>query len=413
MELSFISYAGAGGGEPNLHELRMGERRLLLDCGAGRKPPSQLKRLDRPDLAWISHAHGDHCGALLALKERFPDIPVYSTARTATLLEETLAPRGDQRQIRRVQALTKQIKRLPLNQFYQPPEAPELQLIAFDAGHVPGAAMLGIQYTSRGQTEHILYTGDFCTHDQRSLPGAGVPSLKPLKALIMESILGADKEADQWQSESAQKSFADEVLSHDGPCLIGVASLGEALEVAALLAPAKKIYLEEYLQPILEPDSKHLEGRDHLIFQSRSALQTRLDLGGIVIATGDQYQRGSTAGLLASPLLARHDALLILLNRARKKTGSGLLKNTKAGRKITWYDREVPLQARVSHHLLLNHAPRWQLLAMAELSEPEHLILVHGDTGARFAIKRALQKENFPGSIWVPRSGESLSIHGK
>ncbi len=415
MTVQFISHSGAKAGTPNAHELRGATWRLLFDCGASRRGAAYLEKMERPDAVWISHAHGDHCGGILELLERWPKVRVLATATTAKLLRFALAGgRGGASESARVEALIRRIKRVPWRRFVDLPGVTGARIMALPAGHISGAAMAVVEVDDEGGDpgrRRILYAGDFCTHDQAVVEGAGIPTMadgQGIDALICEAMLATDTEADRvvWADEAQR--LVEVVRQAEGPVLIGVASIGESVEVASVLGRAGlRPMVDDYLKKLFEICGVDEEG---LVFGSRSRMEGRLRADGVVVAPGDQYRRGTAAFQLAGPLVDDPKATLVVLNRARGKTGAGRLLKTDRGDSIKWGARKTKLAARTAYFRLINHAPRWQLQGFIQGVDAATTLLVHGSTGARWALKRSLASDGFEATVEIVEEGELLSI---
>src|SRR5580698_1689346 len=100
MNLTFHGAAGAVTG--SMHELEVGGRRYLLDCGMfqGRRKESERLNRDFPidassiEAVVLSHAHIDHSGRLpLLVKSGFGG-PIYATSASADLCQAMLKDTG-------------------------------------------------------------------------------------------------------------------------------------------------------------------------------------------------------------------------------------------------------------------------------------------------------------------------------
>lgn len=411
MSGKFISHSGAAAGQGNLHELRWEGGRLWLDCGVDIGAQSHLDGLSRPGAVWISHAHADHCGGLLELVSRWPRVPLVATHKTKQLLSFALAD-GGRDASRRAEAVARRVQAVPYNKFRVVPGCEDVELMALRAGHVPGAAMAVV---SLPDGTHVLYTGDFCTHDQPMTTGAGVPRLRGeriIDAVVSEAMLATDQEADRLDWDDEADRLVEAVDTTDGPVLIGVNPIGESVEVAALLARSDvSAMVDEYLRDVFEVCRREFgEGWGRLDFGGRRRMKQRLRGGGVVIAVGDQYQRRSTANHLAKSLVEQSNATLVVLNRARSRTGAGRLVESKHGEVINWSGRSMTRRAKVIAVRLINHAPRWQLEALIRGVAAAKTLLVHGSTGARWALKRSLEKGGFDEPVAVVERGESEEL---
>ncbi len=402
MGVEFISHRGAKAGEANLHELRWSGGHLLLDCGADGASKSVIDGLERPDAVWVSHAHGDHCAGLLQLAARWPRVPLLATETTKRLLGYALAG-GDDTGGRRAEAVAKRVRTVEMKQFRPLPGVNGAELMALPAGHVPGAAMALV----RCEGTVVLYTGDFCTHDQAVVDGAGIPQLgggESIDVLVTEAVLATDEQADRLRWDEEASKLVEAVEKADGPVLIGVGAIGESTEVASLLVGAGvAVMVDEMLREVFEVCAPRLV--DEVSFAGRRRMKQRLDAGGVVIAAGDQFRRTSSAGRLAGRIIDDASATIVVLNRARETTGAGRLVGGARGDQLEWAGRPVVLEAEVVHRRLINHAPRWQLDAVIRGVGAKKTLLVHGTDGARWALKRAVQKAGYNGEVVVGESG--------
>src|ERR1700742_4637826 len=100
MNLTFHGAAGAVTG--SMHELEVGGRRYLLDCGMfqGRRKESERLNRDFPidassiEAVVLSHAHIDHSGRLPLLVKNGFGGPIYATSASADLCQAMLKDTG-------------------------------------------------------------------------------------------------------------------------------------------------------------------------------------------------------------------------------------------------------------------------------------------------------------------------------
>ncbi|MFW5967221.1 MAG: MBL fold metallo-hydrolase, partial [Persicimonas sp.] len=201
-DITFRAIRGAGELSANAFLVEVDGLGLLLDAGArpGRRP-TWVEGLERPDLCWISHAHFDHVGGLAALMESHVGLPCLATATTRKLAAHAVAAGGVERA--RAEAVASQLQAIGWRRYFDvsrlsPHEAAQkMRLMAFPAGHIPGAAMLLVEVDAGDESPfRILYTGDFCAHDQPLVDGALFPKTGPefsIGALIMEGGLATNK----------------------------------------------------------------------------------------------------------------------------------------------------------------------------------------------------------------------------
>lgn len=390
---------------------------VLLDAGArqGRRPV-WVDQLDEPALCWLSHAHWDHLGALPRLRQRFPTAACLASRTTRRLAEVSLTLSGVEDA--RAAALASQLQSVPLRQYFSlsrfsdKPGAAKFRGMLFEAGHMPGAAMLLLEI-DRGADRpfRLLYTGDFCLHDQPLTAGAMVPGTGegfPIDVLVMEGVLATNETCDAIDYDAQVERLEQSVSARRGGALVAVASLGEAGEVAAALAGSvARLALHSRLEPALRASGAHLEG---MAFTDETGCKRTLDAGGVVIAPGDQLHPSTPAGRLVARVVPRADAQIVLLNRTHRGSLAGALRRASAGQRVAVGRRQVQLAASVEHFVLPNHAPRWQLTRLATAVDAQRTLLVHGHKSQLYTLRRAIKKAGYAGRIDVPENGAPIPL---
>ncbi|RDV36931.1 MBL fold metallo-hydrolase [Bradymonadaceae bacterium TMQ3] len=448
--LRFISLMGAGGREPNLHLVGRGEGRgLLLDCGRVGGAAGEAARLldsagEEPGAVWVSHVHADHMGALSEVVARWPRVDVWMTRQSRELLPFALMSQGMARE--RAEAIALKVKIAPWRVAVE--VMPGVRLTALGAGHMPGAAMALVAFEGRGEdgvsgeedVARVLYTGDFCAHDQMWVGGAELPRMGAgaLDLLVMEATLATEAKLDRVEYEEEVLRIKALLSERGGAVLAGASALGEGGELALMLAEVCRgrtpgLMVDAYMRPVLEAMRRAGEGDgplaagaseraallDGLRYGSRRELRAHLEAGGVALAVGDQFQKNTTAGALLARLRDDPTATLLVTNRAHPSSPAGKLlararqKSAESSASSGASTKGGTLEkggARVVHALLPTHALRWQLLAVAGQLNPAQIALVHARDGARFSLKRALQKAGFEGEIHVAKSGECLPL---
>ncbi|RAL20053.1 hypothetical protein DL240_19005 [Lujinxingia litoralis] len=414
----FISLSGASAREPNAHLVGTGAAAgLLLDCGKVSGPADWLEAFGRegsgvgeaPQAVWVSHVHADHVGALAELVQRWPQVPVWMSAPTKALLPFALVSQGVVRA--RAEAIARRARVAP----WRVPVAvaPGVTLTALEAGHMAGAAMAMVEVEGAEGPWRMLYTADFCTHAQALLQGASLPRVAPgaLDLVVMEATLATQKALDAVEYDQEVERLGGVLSERRGALLVGAAALGEAAELAAILVRALaspgELLVDAYAREVVEVYGRQLASEEaraalqSVRYGERRQLTQHLEAGGVVLAVGDQFQRGTTAGALLPRVAKDPRGTVVVVNRAHRSSPAGKLLR-RAG---------TPEQAgaRVVHVHLPTHALRWQLLAVAELLQPRAIALVHAADGSRHALRRALQKAGLEAPIHVAPSGQWLT----
>ena len=421
MDVRLRPLSGAGGIGGNAYLLVADGVRILLDAGIGGegRPPREW-HLDDVDALWLSHAHLDHVGALPEVLDRRPTLDVYATSATARLSRLSLSTREDLESTRG-EAAASAIQPVDLRSWVdlQTGANSSARLIAFRAGHIPGAALCVFEIESpAGETFRVAYTGDFCCHDLPATPAAQLPvpdGSFGIDALIMEGILATDRGADAVDvDESLNRLWRLASSGHRG-CLIPVQTLAESVEIAVGLSRADIPFsMHRYAAPVLEAAAREIDdlSAEAINFAGTREARAVLEAGGCVVAPGDQLKADSPAGRLAPTVVARAGAAVILLNRAHGNTPGGRLLDSEVGETVELNGRRVERRCRVEHLLIPNHAPRWQLLRTAALLEPDHVALVHGRESQLWALRRALEKDGYDGNITVAENGVEVDLNG-
>lgn len=373
--------------------------RLLLDAGARQnREPAWLEGLDAsevPDACWLSHAHWDHLGALGPLKVRWPRLACVATSATRQLARQAFELGGLDRD--RASALASQLQSVPqrryfeLSSFSDNAAARKFRAMVFPAGHIPGAGMLLVEIeVGRDRPFRLLYTSDFCGHDQPGVPGALFPRTGeafPIDVMVMEGVLATRKEYDDISYSEEWGRFeswvADQSAGRRG-ALVAVATLGEATQVVTGLVEAgERPVVHRMLQPVVGEQ----QGAE---FGDESSCRRALDLGKVVVVPGEQLHKSTPAGRLAG----HGSAPIAVFNRVHGRSPAG----------------RFVKKGRAERFLLGNHAPRGQLVGAVQAVDPAKVVLVHGRKSHLFSLKRAIEKAGSGGEVLVPQNHETVQL---
>ncbi|KAI8373209.1 beta-lactamase-like protein [Radiomyces spectabilis] len=229
----------------------IGGKNVMLDCGfhmgyndARRFPDfSYISKsgqfTDVLDAVIISHFHLDHCGALPYFTEMCGyDGPIYMTHPTKAiapiLLEDyrkiTVDRKGETNFFtsEMIKRCMKKVVPINLHQTIQVDD--ELEIKAYYAGHVIGAAMF---YLRVGQ-ESLVYTGDYNMTPDRHLGSAWIDKIRP-DVLITESTYGTTIRDSKRSRERDFLKKVHDCVQEGGKVLIPVFALGRAQELCILI----------------------------------------------------------------------------------------------------------------------------------------------------------------------------------
>ncbi|KAG8222295.1 hypothetical protein J437_LFUL001837 [Ladona fulva] len=231
--------------------LSIGGKNIMLDCGMHmgynderRFPDFTYIVPEGPvtsylDCVIISHFHLDHCGALPFLTEMVGyNGPIYMTHPTkaiAPILLEDMRKLMVERKgesnfftSQMIKDCMKKVIAVTLHQTVMVDD--ELEIKAYYAGHVLGAAMFRVRVGSQS----VVYTGDYNMTPDRHLGAAWIDKCRP-DLLISESTYATTIRDSKRCRERDFLKKVHECVDRGGKVLIPVFALGRAQELCILL----------------------------------------------------------------------------------------------------------------------------------------------------------------------------------
>lgn len=250
---------------------------ILLDCGKGRIPntqitydpdftgliPGVLTTITDLDAILISHGHYDHIGHLPEITDRCLDTPVYATRLTQKLgsylmMDGSYMPDSTEEQrLARTVRVSRALDRIHPVGYMQTFSLGPVRVTFYEAGHVPGAAMIHIESEREGS---ILYTGDFSPHPSMLTSGCVLPvNLKPDRLLLC----GLHAKHPRYKAADNKEEALGEIrsaLEEGEPCLLAMRELTKSGEMVSFLSremaegrlPAAKIFIDDRCRMLAE-----------------------------------------------------------------------------------------------------------------------------------------------------------------
>ncbi|NXD65697.1 INT11 protein, partial [Eolophus roseicapillus] len=446
--VSYLCASGAGAGQDvgrSCILVSIAGKNVMLDCGMhmgyndDRRFPdfsyiTQNGRLtDFLDCVIISHFHLDHCGALPYFSEMVGyDGPIYMTHPTKAicpiLLEDyrkiTVDKKGETNFFtsQMIKDCMKKVVAVHLHQTVQVDE--ELEIKAYYAGHVLGAAMFQIKVGC----ESVVYTGDYNMTPDRHLGAAWIDKCRP-DLLITESTYATTIRDSKRCRERDFLKKVHETVERGGKVLIPVFALGRAQELCILLetfwermnlkAPIYfstgltekanhyyKLFITWTNQKIRKTfvqrnmfEFKHIKAFDRAFADNPGPM--------VVFATPGMLHAGQSLQIFRK--WAGNEKNMVIMpgycvqGTVGHKILSGQRKLEMEGRQIL----EVKMQ--VEYMSFSAHADAKGIMQLIRQAEPRNVLLVHGEAKKMEFLKQKIEQE-FHVSCYMPANGETTTI---
>nr|XP_055044848.1 integrator complex subunit 11 [Misgurnus anguillicaudatus] len=423
----------------------IGGKNIMLDCGMhmgyndDRRFPdfsyiTQNGRLTEfLDCVIISHFHLDHCGALPYMSEMVGyDGPIYMTHPTKAicpiLLEDfrkiTVDKKGETNFFtsQMIKDCMKKVVPLNLHQTVQVDE--ELEIKAYYAGHVLGAAMVQIKVG----LESVVYTGDYNMTPDRHLGAAWIDKCRP-DILISESTYATTIRDSKRCRERDFLKKVHETVERGGKVLIPVFALGRAQELCILLetfwermnlkAPIyfstgltekANHYYKLFITWTNQKIRKTFVQRNMFEFKHIKAFdRTYADNPGpmVVFATPGMLHAGQSLQIFKK--WAGNEKNMVIM--------PGYCVQGTVGHKILNGQKKLEMEGRATLEVKLQveymsfsaHADAKGIMQLIRMAEPRNMLLVHGEAKKMEFLKDKIEQE-FNISCFMPANGETTTI---
>ncbi|KAM8754544.1 integrator complex subunit 11 [Acanthopagrus schlegelii] len=423
----------------------IGGKNIMLDCGMhmgyndDRRFPdfsyiTQNGRLTEfLDCVIISHFHLDHCGALPFMSEMVGyDGPIYMTHPTKAicpiLLEDfrkiTVDKKGETNFFtsQMIKDCMKKVVPLNLHQTVQVDD--ELEIKAYYAGHVLGAAMVHIKVGS----ESVVYTGDYNMTPDRHLGAAWIDKCRP-DILISESTYATTIRDSKRCRERDFLKKVHESIERGGKVLIPVFALGRAQELCILLetfwermnlkAPIYfstgltekanhyyKLFITWTNQKIRKTfvqrnmfEFKHIKPFDRSYADNPGPM--------VVFATPGMLHAGQSLQIFKK--WAGNEKNMVIM--------PGYCVQGTIGHKILNGQRKLEMEGRATLDVKLQveymsfsaHADAKGIMQLIRMAEPRNMLLVHGEAAKMEFLKGKIEQE-FSIDCYMPANGETATV---
>ncbi|KAL5553250.1 hypothetical protein UlMin_040651 [Ulmus minor] len=425
-------------------------KRIMFDCGMHmgyldhRRYPdfSLIPKLegshsgfdDSLDCVIITHFHLDHVGALPYFTEvcgyRGPIYMTYPTKALSPLMLEDyrkvmVERRGEEEQFSsdHITECMKKVIAVDLKQTIHVDK--DLQIRAYYAGHVIGAAMF---YVKVGDSA-ILYTGDYNMTPDRHLGAAQIDRLR-LDLVISESTYATTIRDSKYGREREFLKAVHQCIAGGGKVLIPTFALGRAQELCILLedywermnlevpiyfSAGLTIQANMYYKMLISWTSQKIKDAysTHNAFDFKNVKsfdRSMIDAPGpcVLFATPGMISGGFSLEVFKRWAPSERNLVTLPGYCVAGTIGHKLMsgKPTKID-----LDKDTQIDVRCQIHQLAfsPHTDAKGIMDLIKFLSPKHVILVHGEKPKMASLKSRIQSElGIP--CHVPANNETVSI---
>lgn len=449
MKLEFYGAAGCVTG--SCHLLKIGDKKVLLDCGLYQGKDEKERGNEKFDFnpkeidyVILSHAHIDHSGRIPLLYKRGFKGEVICTEATKDLCSVMLRDSGH---IIEMETEWKNRKRIrqglePLEPLYTSKLA-EISIYLFrgcpynkwievfdglkvkfkEAGHLLGAGIIEMKVKEKDNGEcKIVYSGDLGNKNLTLLKDP--VTIDSADYVIMETTYGSRIHENVKTEFEQLVNIIKTTIKRGGNVIIPSFAVGRTQEVlyainkyvendilknitvyvdSPLASESTKIF-EKYSEFYNEEAKKLIECGDNpldfdgLIFTQSpedSARINKIQTGAIVISASGMCEAGRIKHHLKHNLWRKECSIVFAGYQAEGTLGRAILDGAK---KVKIFGEEIVVNAEIfALQSLSGHADRDGLLEWVHgfKKKPKEILLVHGDNDAIENFKRLLEVEGF------------------
>ncbi|KAJ2809507.1 Integrator complex subunit 11 [Coemansia guatemalensis] len=423
----------------------LGGKTIMFDCGMhmGYNDERRFPNFNyittsddftsRIDAVVITHFHLDHCGALPHFSEqRGYHGPIYMTPPTKAicpiLLEDyrkiTVERKGETGFFtsQHIKDCMKKVVPLHLHETVWVDD--ELELRAYYAGHVLGAAMI----YARCGSESVVYTGDYNMTPDRHLGAAWIEKVRP-DILITESTYGTTIRDSK---RARERDFTEKVRScvaRGGKVLIPCFALGRAQELCILiesywerlglnvpvyfsagLTEKANRYYKLFINWTNQKVKESFVDRNPFDFKYiKPWNRDYVDLPGpmVLFATPGMLHIGTSLEVFRKWAPDERNMLIMPGYCVAGTVGAKVL----SGMKVVDIDQysQVHVNIDVQNLSFSAHADAKGIMELIRQASPRNVVLVHGEKSRMSYLKSKIMGE-FGCPCYDPANGELLEI---
>lgn len=311
----------------------------------------------------VSHAHLDHYGSLMQLVEAgITYDKIYINYYTKRIIEKTAN-----------NTIYGIDKIHSISDF----EDENIEIVPFSNGHILGSEC----YIVRFDNINILYTGDFCLHDQQTVKGLDINKIindegvqkYGLECVITESTYGLQKNHIEYTAAvETLRHFIKLFIKNNYKIFIPSFAIGRTQEIALILndlynimidgSAAEISYLYEDLAGI------NIYNKNTRSNASHEVRISNFENNDIILSSSGMITENSTSSMYIKQLLESNKKIAVVKTGyiSSESYGESLLKK--------WINKnnvfiDIPLSA---------HAGRNDIFKMIILLHPKNVVTIHG-----------------------------------
>ncbi|MBX9184566.1 MBL fold metallo-hydrolase [Clostridium sp. K04] len=415
-DFNFIPLGGGDNVGASSYYIDINGARVLIDCGIEFKGNDyelpNFKLLEEIGVfksikyIIITHAHLDHCGAILDLYKMNKSIKFIMTRESRELLKlNIMSLEISKKENYILEELIQKIITIDFRRKF-PIDQNGTYIELYRAGHILGATSVMI----KNEKCNIFITGDYCLRNQNLVQGMDIPE-DEIDILITESTYGNKEINKSFLNEKLELfNYIGEKLEQGKQVLIPAFALGRTQEVLDLInSNDKNKHFRTYIDgtsievtKIYEKyiDKKIVKNRTYYVKDSVYSSKEQFISEEImtntccIVASSGMLLEGSASAEYAKKILASENGVCILIGYQANNTIGAKLKEQaqlKCERYINIEGKCYKIAAEIKSFNLSAHASMNEILALQYYIRAKNIILVHGDNkGEKSILERKL-----------------------
>lgn len=353
---------------------------LILDCGAKGSDGNQ-GCINKNDLqlflkvygvsvsdiigVFISHAHMDHYGSYSSLIEiGIPSIKFFADPNTKEIIKDAT---GD----KFIDCAR------PASSFFVANQ--KIQIHTYNNGHILGSQLFVIHFDNKT----VVYTGDFCLHNQKTVDGLDVSSLREdsfikggVDCLITESTYGNNISdiLPYHEAEKALKCLIDKLINNGFKILLPAFAAGRSQELALILSQNHKLLIDGLSIKLTQTYERLLKNKIAIsnvkYSTNNNSKMDNFDFNDVIIASSATISQNSAAAKYIESLFDSNQSVAIIrtgyMDSNETSYGYGILQGWKSQGGLLF---DISLSAHASYD---------EIFSLISSLSPKNIVAIHG-----------------------------------